>query len=107
MAFFSVRTIASWPTTSSKSCGRYFRYSAATQADTRRTAGALRGASTKGLWVSRWGGQADRALMRRRQVGALDGAAEGAGGLEKGAGTIVGPRRWECVNRVRAGRQQR
>src|SRR5439155_17223360 len=32
IAFFSVRTIASWPTTSSKSCGRYFRYSAATEA---------------------------------------------------------------------------
>ena len=25
IAFFSVRTIASWPTTSSKSCGRYLR----------------------------------------------------------------------------------
>ena len=25
IAFFSVRTTASWPTTSSKSCGRYFR----------------------------------------------------------------------------------
>src|SRR5919197_347178 len=36
IAFLSVRTIASCPTTSSKSCGRYFRYSAATAADLTR-----------------------------------------------------------------------
>src|SRR3954453_8127422 len=33
IAFFSVRTIASWPTTSSKSCGRYFLQRAATEGD--------------------------------------------------------------------------
>src|SRR5205807_8012689 len=34
-------------------------------------------------------------------------AGEGVAGLERDVGTIVRPRRWKCVNRVRAGRQQR
>src|SRR6185437_16156435 len=72
IAFLSVRTIASCPTTSSKSCGRYFRYRAATPSDLRRTRLALRSrpetqeAGVAAQAATAW------ALGRRRRVGASE-----------------------------------
>src|SRR6266567_1198254 len=66
IAFLSVRTTGSWPTTSSKSWGRYLRYSAVTVPPVAKEKG-------KGLETRLWLGDVDGELAPVGEAGATDG----------------------------------